>query len=70
MGFQYVDGWHEVGDGPVCLVGAEQYGLETVMEVEDDCGWNRFWGRGEEVFAAARRTRADRAERGIEICGF
>jgi len=54
----------------VCLVGEEQYGLETVMEVEDDRGWDRFWGRGQELFSVARRTRVDRAERWIEICGF
>jgi hypothetical protein len=51
-------------------MGEEQYGSETVMEVEDDCGWNRFWGQGQELFLAARHTRADRAERWIEICGF
>jgi len=27
---------HEVGDGPMCLVGEEQYGKEMMMEVEDD----------------------------------
>jgi len=41
--FNNVDGWHEIGDGPVCLVEEEEYALETVMEVEDDRGWNRFW---------------------------
>ena len=33
--FNTVDGWLEVSDGPVCLVGEEQYGLQTVIEVED-----------------------------------
>ena len=49
------------------LVGEEQYGLETVMEVEDDCGWKRLWGGDENFFSAARRTRADRAERWIDL---
>jgi hypothetical protein len=34
----------------VCLVGEEQYGLETVIEVEDDRGWKRFWGRDKNFF--------------------
>jgi hypothetical protein len=34
----------------VCLVGEEQYGLERVMEVEDERGWNRFWGRDKNFF--------------------
>src|SRR3984957_10153138 len=38
-----------MGDGPVCLVGEEQCGLETMMQVEDDGGWNKFWG-GEKNF--------------------
>ena len=32
------------------LVGEEQYGPETVVEVEDDRGWKRFWNEGEELF--------------------
>jgi len=52
------------------LVGEEQYGLETVMEVEDDRGWNRFWGEGQELFSAARRKKADRAETRVEFSGF
>ena len=27
----------------MCLVGEEQNGSQTVMEVEDDRGWKRFW---------------------------
>ena len=50
------------------MLGArEQYGLKTVMEVEDDRGWNRFWDPGQELFSPARRTRADRAERWIDL---
>ena len=45
-----VDGWHKVGDGPVCLVGEEEYGWQTVMEVEDVGGWNRFWVRDKNFF--------------------
>ena len=51
------------------LVGEEQDGLHKLMEVESDRGWNRCWVR-EELCSGARRTRADRAERGIEVCGF
>jgi len=39
-----------VGNGPVCLVGEEQYGLQTVMEVEDGRGWKRFWVGDESFF--------------------
>ena len=45
-----VDGWHKVGDEPVCLVGEEAYGWQTVIEVEDDGGWNRFWGMDKSFF--------------------
>ena len=45
-----VDGWYEVGDGTVCLVGEEQHGLETVLEVEDDGGGKRFWCRERNIF--------------------
>ncbi len=44
-------------------------GLHRLMEVESDRDWNRFWVR-ERNFSGARRTRADRAERRIEVCGF
>jgi hypothetical protein len=40
--FDSVDGWHKVGDEPVCLVGEEEYDWQAVMEVEHDGGWNRF----------------------------
>jgi hypothetical protein len=45
-----VDGRHKVGNEPVCLVGEEEYGWQTVMEVEDDGGWNGFWVRDENLF--------------------
>ena len=32
------------------MAGEEQYGLETVVEVEDDRGWKRFWGRDKSFF--------------------
>jgi hypothetical protein len=32
------------------MVGEEQYGWQTVMEVEDDGGWNRFWVRDKNFF--------------------
>ena len=31
-------------------MGAEQHGLETVLEAEDDGGWKRFWGRDKNIF--------------------
>jgi len=34
----------------VCLVGEQQYGWDTVMDVEDDCGGKRFWGRDKNFF--------------------
>jgi hypothetical protein len=40
----------KVGDEPVCLAGEEEYGWQTVMEVEDDGGWNRCWVRDENFF--------------------
>ena len=49
-GFSIASMWHEVGDGPVCLVGEEEYRWQTVMEVEDDGGWNRFWVRDQNFF--------------------
>jgi hypothetical protein len=52
------------------LVGEEQCGLQTVIEVEDDRDWNWFWVRDKNFFWATMRTRTDRAERRIEICGF
>ena len=55
-----VDDWHEIGDGPVCLVEEEEYALETVMEVENDRGWNRFWVKDKDFF------RRQGARRGIE----
>ena len=39
----------KVGDEPVCWVGEEEYGWQTVTEV-DDGGWNRFWVRDENFF--------------------
>ena len=30
--------------------GEEEYGWQTVMEVEDDGGWNRFWVRDKNFF--------------------
>ena len=68
--FNSLDGWHEVGDGAVGLVGEEQYGLEMVVEVEDDRGYKRFWGRDENFFRGQGARRADRAEGRIEVCGF
>jgi hypothetical protein len=65
--FNGVDGRHEVGDGPVCLVGEEQCGWQRVIEVEDDRSWNRFWVRDKSFF---RGQGTDRAERRIGICGF
>ena len=69
-----VDGRHEVGDGPVCLVGEEQYGLQRVMEVQDERGGNRFWVRDKNFFrgkahegGSSRKT--DRDLRFLEI-GF
>jgi hypothetical protein len=32
------------------LVWEEEHGLETVLEVEDDGGWKRFWGRDKNIF--------------------
>jgi len=58
--FNGVDGRHEVGDGPVCLVGEEQCGWQRVIEVEDDGGWNRFWVKDKNFF------RRQGARRGIE----
>jgi hypothetical protein len=54
----------------VCSVGEEQYGLETVMEVEDESWLEQILGQGQELFSGARHTRANRAERRIEVCGF
>ena len=34
----------------MCLVGEEEYGWQTVMEVEDDLGWKRFWVREKNFF--------------------
>lgn len=45
-----VEGWHKGGDGPVCWVGEEEYGWQTVMEVEDVGGWKRFWVRVKNFF--------------------
>ena len=44
----------------MCLVEEEEYALETVMEVEDDRGWNRFWVKEKDFF------RRQGAGRGIE----
>src|SRR5271169_5096700 len=43
-------GGREVGDGPVCLVGEEQGGLQRVIEVENDRASNRFWVRDRNFF--------------------
>jgi hypothetical protein len=42
----------------VCLVGEEEYGWQTVMEVEDHGGWNRFWVRDKHLrdFIASRNA--------------
>ncbi len=50
-------------------MGEEQGGLHRLMGVESDRGW-KILGQGQELFSGARRTRADRAERWIEVCGF
>ena len=54
----------------MCLVGEEQGGLQRVIEVERRSRLERILGSGTGTFSGARRTRADRAERGIEVCGF
>jgi hypothetical protein len=38
------------GRQTVCLVGEEEYSWQSVMEVEDDGGWNRFWVRDKNFF--------------------
>jgi Aldehyde dehydrogenase family len=66
MGFKEVNGWREIGDGPVCEVGEEQRGLPTVTEVENDRGWNRFcvrdknFFRGQGAHGVASQIRAGR----------
>ena len=64
-----VDGWHEIGDGRVCLVEEEQYGLETVMEVEDDRGWNRFWVKDKNFFGgkADEGGSSRKTDRGLRL---
>jgi hypothetical protein len=51
-------------------VGEEQRGLETVLEVEDDGGWKRFWGRDKSIFPGQGARGRIEAERWTEICGF
>ena len=66
-----VDGWHKGGDGPVCSVGEEQYGLQTVMEVEDVRGWKRFWVRVENFFQgkAHEDESSRKTDRGLRFWG-
>ena len=49
------------------MVGEEQCGWQRMIEVEDDRGWKQILGQGQRLFSGARRTRADRAERRIEL---
>ena len=45
------------------MLGAEEeYGWQTMMEVEDEGGWNRFWVRDKNFFRGQGAPGADRAE--------
>jgi hypothetical protein len=49
-------------------VGEQEYGWQTVMEVEDDGGWNRFWVREKNFFRGqGARGRIEPKDRFWEI---